>query len=833
MSGPFGAGALQYFSGAKSFYTYELDQSLRFNDDDNAYLEKNFSTNGNAKTFTISFWFKRCRDDTAEYLFAGGSTVDDRFHMNTNASGSFQIEAKNSGSTVIKMEGGPTLRDLSAWYHFVLRVDTTQSTASDRVRLYVNGDLITFTSETFPDQNTNLLWNVNSQVRIGRAGWDTLYYDGYMCEFINVDGSSLAPTNFGETKENIWIPKDYTGSYGTNGFRLSFQDSSAFGDDTSGNGNDFTPNNFASTDQMPDSPTNNRAVFNALLKDVKHTTTLSDGNKTISFTSGSEGFSGVPLTIFRDQGKAYCEVNLDRTYSGNSTDSQAVFVLAPEVDISALGSGSLNSNLVGAYNGGGSSDAPAEISSNGVDQGGSPSKFRSTNDRVGVYVDFDAGKGFFALNGTVQTVNGTPDIANGTNPHFTFTANKRLTIGVGGVHALTPAILTLKDHLSDWGTTPPDGYTAFATVDLPDPGIDPNDNENPTDYFNTVLYTGDGSDGRSVTGVGFDPDWVWLKSRNLSTSHLLTDRVRGAPATLFTEGDAAESSSNGGGFINAFVSDGFTVTSGSSGDDAVNDSSDTYVAWNWLAGGSASSNSDGSITSNVSVSTEAGFSIVSYTGTGSNATVGHGLGVAPAMYWVKARTEPTGGVHAGSDQGNWMVYHQGLDTSAPEDKFIILNINNAVGDTAVVWNDTAPTSSVFTVSTSADVNESSDTYIAYCFAEIEGYSRFGRYTGTGNASNGPFLYMGFRPAFLLVKKVDAAENWFMIDVARQPTNDGNIPRLLPNLTNAEATDASIAGDFVSNGFQVRATQNMINNDNSTYIYMAFADQPFKYANARL
>jgi hypothetical protein len=479
----------------------------------------------------------------------------------------------------------------------------------------------------------------------------------------------------------------------------------------------------------------------------------------------------------------------------------------------------LYNKLVGSYCGGGSSDAPAEISSNGVDQGGSPSKYRSTNDRVGVYINFDTGKGFFALNGTVQTVNGTPDIANGTNPHFTFTANSRLTVGVGGIHALTPAILTLKDHPSDWGTTPPDGYTAFATVDLPDPGIDPNDNENPTDYFNTVLYTGDGSDGRSVTGVGFDPDWVWLKSRNLSTSHLLTDRVRGAPATLFTEGTTAESNSNGGGFINAFVSDGFTVTSGSSGDDAVNDSSDTYVAWNWLAGGSASSNSNGSITSSASASTESGFSIVSYTGTGSNATVGHSLSSAPDLVIVKER----------NGTGQWSVQSTVLSAA---NKVVHLQSNDAEATKADHFNSTLPTSTVFSVGTSGNTNGSSQNFIAYCFHSVDGYSHIGTYTGTGNSSNGPFLYMGFRPTWMIVKKIDAAENWFMIDGARQPTNDGNIPRLLPNLSNAEATDSSIAGDFVSNGFQVRATQNMINNDNSTYIYLAFADQPFKYANAK-
>ena len=816
MSGPFGAGALNFFSGAKPFYEHELDQSLRFNDDDSAYLEKTFSGTGNAKTFTISFWFKRCRDDTAEYLFAGGTTVDDRFHMNTNASGSFQIEAKNSGSTVIKMEGGPRLRDLSAWYHFVLRVDTTQSTASDRVRLYVNGDLITFSSNTFPNQNTNLNWNVNDQVRIGRAGWATSYYDGYMCEFINVDGSSLGPTSFGQFKQDIWTPIQYTGSYGTNGFKLSFQDNSAFGDDTSGNGHDFTAYNFASTDQMPDSPTNNRAVFNALLKDVKHTTTLSDGNKTISFTSGSEGFSGVPLTIFRDSGQAYCEVNLDRTYSGNSTDSQAVFVLAPEVDISALGSGSLNSNLVGAYNGGGSSDAPAEISSNGVDQGGSPSKFRSTNDRVGVYIDFDAGKGFFALNGTVQTVNGTPDIANGTNPHFTFTANKRLTIGVGGVHALTPAILTLKDHPNDWGTTPPSGYTAFSAADLPDPGIDPDSGESPSDYFNTVLYTGNGATSHAITGVGFSPNWVWIKKRSGgSASHRLLDTVRGVQKNLYSDSTTEEQTQNS---IMSFDSDGFTL-----GDsNGTNQNTHTFVAWNWFIGGSPSSNSDGSITSNVLASNEAGFSILTYTGTGSVATVGHGLSKAPQMVIAKKRNDD-------GDTRGWAIYHSGLTSGTG----LRLDLNSGEFSANGFWNSTAPSATVVTLGSGQETNQSADTYVAYCFTEVDGYSKIGSYTGTGNDDNGPFLYMGFRPAWIMVKKADAAENWFMIDVGRQPTNDGNIPRLIPNLTNTEVTDASIAGDFVSNGFQVRATQNMINNDNSRYIYMAFADQPFKYANARL
>ena len=809
MSGPLGAGALQYFSGAKKFYSYEMDQSVRFNDDDNAHFSKLWSSAGNRQTFTYSFWIKRANIGSRMDFISFQQDVPIIFNSDT-----LRVFLFGADRLITNRQ----FRDVSAWYHIVLSVDSTDSTSGDRIKLYVNGDRETdFSTESYPSLNANAnIYTVGLNQTIGRLYGGSNYFDGYVADMYYLDGVAAHPSSFGETKENIWVAKDYTGSYGTNGFRLSFQDSSSLGDDTSGNGNDFTANNFASTDQMPDNPTNNRAVFNALLKDVKHTTTLSDGNKTISFTSGSEGFSGVPLTIFRDSGQAYCEVNLDRTYSGNSTDSQCVFVISPEQDISAVGSGSLNNKLVGSYCGGGSSDAPAEISSNGVDQGGSPSKYRSANDRVGVYIDFDAGKGFFALNGTVQTVNGTPDIANGTNPHFTFTANSRLTVGVGGVHALTPAILTLKDHPSDWGTTPPSGYTAFATVDLPDPGIDPNANENPTDYFNTVLYTGNGATSHAITGVGFSPNWVWIKKRSGgSASHRLLDTVRGVQKNIYSDASTEEQTQNS---IMSFDSDGFTL-----GDsNGTNQNTHTFVAWNWFLGGSASSNSDGSITSNVLANDEAGLSIVTFTGTGANATVGHGLSSAPKAILIKRR----------SSSQSWIVYHDGLNSgSTPEDFAIKLNLSDAEFNDASAFNDTAPTSSVFSLG-SGGANGSSETHVAYCFAEVDGYSRFGRYVGTGNASNGPFLYMGFRPAWIMVKKADAAENWFMIDIARQPTNDGNIPRLLPNATNTEATDASIAGDFVSNGFQVRATQNMINNDNSEYIYFAFADQPFKYANAK-
>lgn len=393
MSGPFGAGALQYFSGAKKFYPFEIGQSLRFNDDDSPYLNRTPSSTGSRTIWTWSCWVKRSNISySSANMFSAYSGANDFEYIRFDSDDCLRYIYFVGGSVQNHLKTSASFRDTSAWYHILVQRSGSSS------EIYVNGVQQALQTET--RASSNGYFNHTVAHNVGRFGGTGQHFDGYLAEMNFVDGTSHDPTSFGETKENIWVPKEFTGSYGTNGFRLSFQDSSSLGDDTSGNGNDFTANNFASTDQMPDSPTNNRATFNGLLKDVKHTTTLSDGNKTISFTSGSEGFSGVPLTIFRDSGQAYCEVNLDRTYSGNSTDSQCVFVISPEQDISAVGSGSLNNKLVGSYCGGGSSDAPAEISSNGVNQGGSPSKYRSTNDRVGVYIDFDAGKGFFALNGT-------------------------------------------------------------------------------------------------------------------------------------------------------------------------------------------------------------------------------------------------------------------------------------------------------------------------------------------------------------------------------------------------------------------------------------------------
>jgi len=333
----------------------------------------------------------------------------------------------------------------------------------------------------------------------------------------------------------------------------------------------------------------------------------------------------------------------------------------------------------------------------------------------------------------------------------------------------------------------------------------------PTDYFNTVTYSGNGSSTQAITGVGHQPDWVWIKSRSNTENHMLSDVVRGSTKRLRSDTTNAEDDLGSNG-IQSFDTDGFTAGDG----DAMNASGQTYVAWNWKAGGSASSNGNGSITSSVSANTTAGFSIVSFTGTGSNATVGHGLGAAPAWVTVKKRVG-TGD----ATLRDWNVYHGSLGNT----KRMILNLNHAVSTSSEYWNDTSPTSSVVTLGTNDQVNGNNNTYIMYAFAEIKGYSKFGSYKGNGNA-DGPFVHTGFKPAFVMTKRSNNTENWYILDNERSPFNPP-LNALAPNLSNAEDTSATgRIQDFLSNGFKLRTSDTAVNGSGDTYIFMAFAENPF-------
>ena len=334
-----------------------------------------------------------------------------------------------------------------------------------------------------------------------------------------------------------------------------------------------------------------------------------------------------------------------------------------------------------------------------------------------------------------------------------------------------------------------------------------------TDYFNTKLYTGTGAT-LNITGLDFQPDFSWLKVRSNADNHALFDAVRGATKRLASNLTAVES--NRATALTSFNSDGFTLGDNSE----TNTNNYTYASWNWLGANGTAANTDGDIASTVSANTTSGFSIVSYTGNGtSGATVGHGLSSKPGMMIFKERNGTT----------SWVVYHH-KNTSAPATEYLQLNSSNATGDYAGYFNDTEPTSSVFTLGNDTGINQSGDTYIAYCFAEKQGYSKFGSYVGNGSA-DGTFVYTGFKPAFVISKCINIANNWVMTDTKRSTYN------ITANWLGCNVSDAEGAYtyyDILSNGFKARNTSGWINSGDAslttdgntpTYIYMAFAEAP--------
>jgi hypothetical protein len=328
-----------------------------------------------------------------------------------------------------------------------------------------------------------------------------------------------------------------------------------------------------------------------------------------------------------------------------------------------------------------------------------------------------------------------------------------------------------------------------------------------SEHFNTKLYTGNGST-QSITGVGFQPDWTWIKSRTTNGYHNVFDAVRGATKRIFTNDTQVEATTST--TLTSFDSDGFSL--GSNGD--VNGNSQSQVAWNWKANGAGSSNTDGSITSTVSANTTSGFSIVSYTGTGSVATVGHGLGAVPKMIFFKDRETSV----------DWGVYAEAIGNGNE----LYLSTTDSSGANSNAFNSTSPTSSVFTIGTSSRYNPSSKSVIAYCFAEKTGYSKFGSYTGNGS-TDGAFVYTGFKPAFLMIKRTSGSDQWILYDTKRETGNVMNLA-LTPDSSDAEQDTSSYNTlDIVSNGFKCRGGSSGsgtgTNQSGGSYIYMAFAEAP--------
>ena len=782
-------------TGALTPLTNNLNNSLRFRASASAYLSRTPTIAGSRTTWTWSAWVKKAVIGTANQkeLFGVYSSGTNYSHLYFDTNDTLIFADYISSSLVSAKITTAVYRDPSAWYHVVIVYDTTQATANDRIRLYVNGNQITsFSTNTNPSQNyASGFINSANATTIGVQN-SAYYFDGNMADINFIDGQALEPYYFGNNDAyGNWKPIKYTGMYGTNGFYLTFGNTTStttLGYDSSPNGNNWTCNNISLTagttyDAMLDVPTNTSAtVANyCVLNPLANAGTLSGAN--LNLTTTSSGQSNTFGTIYVSSGKWYWEIT--------STADAAVGTMIGIADSSiAFASGGYYQSALGYgyYSQGGTK----HTNSTSVVYGSS----YTTNDVIGVALDMDAGTLTFYKNNTSQgtafsSLTGlfAPAVCDGGTGSVSVAANF-------GQRPFT--------------YTPPTGYVALNTYNLPTPTILQGNK-----YMDATLYTGNAVGLTAVNQGQFKPDLVWIKDRSQVAQHVLTDSVRGTSAQLFSSLTNAEQTNST--YVTSFNTNGFTVGVGNAGTGVVNNSGDNLVGWQWQAGqGSTSSNTSGTITSTVSVNTTAGFSIVTYTGNNTNgATVGHGLGVAPKMIITKVR----------STTGDWWTWQ-----TAMGDNVVKLNTTAAqVASTGnSVYNTASFSSTVFALGAGV-INGSGATHVSYCWAEIAGFSKFGSYTGNGS-TDGVFVYLGFRPKYVMIKCSSAAANdWPIIDTSRATYNAAG-PELYADLSQAESTSNYI--DIVSNGFKIRSTGGQVNTSATTYIYAAWAENPFKNSNAR-
>ena len=700
--------------------SYSIANSLRFRASASAYLSRTFGTPTSTKKLAISVWYKPgwISGGAVNFNLLGRASADNGIII--AGTGAYGVSYNDrlllrSGSN--QDYWNMVFRDPSAWYHIFLLIDTAQATQANRARLWVNGVEQSKAASTLT-LDSAVPWNVSGVTHTINTGAATYYGDGYLSEYYFTDGQNIAVSDFGEfNSDNVWVPKAYTGTYGTNGFYLPFDDATStttLGYDLSGNGNDWTTNNISLTagttyDHMVDTPTNNYATLNPLIPSAAN---ITNGN----LSSGTTAARG--------------------TINSTLINSQW-FVTA------------------------GGSNVTAGV----IDDAGTANTTTVTANKVFAFKMTTAGALSYK---NVTDAGAWTSIATGlTGNRWPYSVTQGGSWNFGQ-QPLPEALDT--------------GFLALSTANLPAVAI-----TNPAEHMDVVLDTG--ANIKTAMDALFSGNvFEWIKDRANSNNHQLADVNRGLTAILQSNTAAAETT--------------YTAPSG------------TSVGWGWKANGAGVSNTDGSITSTVSANTTAGFSIVASVGTGVAGTTGHGLGVAPSLIIRKSRTSGT---------GHWYVYHKDMGAANAG----ILQATNAWGASSA-WNSVTPTSTVFSVGAAVDENKSGDNYITYCFAEIPGYSKFGSYVGNGSV-DGPFVFCGFRPRYVLIKGATIASSWILYDTARNAYNVVDLA-LYPNLS---AVEDSAPGDIdiTANGFKVRGgTGVSVNNSGETYIFAAFAEFPFGGSN---
>ena len=873
MSGPFGSSSFNHLISS-GFYNGVVSTSARFDGSSQITLD-NAGSATSTKVCTLATWFKISREPDAtavQYMFhskndSGAASfsitldADDSISV-TQYDGTSPFSASNYdfGVTVHSINnsygdtdtrGGPRkFRDTSGWYHLCVTINTDESAEADRIKVFINGERLRVVatddgsgSQDFADSGQTLAVFQDGEQRWGASVDDSNYFTGYLADSFGVDGLALEPTAFGELKNGVWIPKAPSVSdFGNHGFRLQYKNtsvgsgsSSVIGADTSGKDNHFTSSGFAAHDcAMPDCPENN---WCSLLGEAKQSSSaISEGALRAVLTGGGNS-ARTSANFAVTSGKWYWEV---RQSSSNRFGMGVFDADRYHMGNEDLGSDAYEWGFITSDNSGSGARRNSGTLTTGY--GGDT----ADGHVVMVALDVDNGAIYFGKqgswfnNGTSDnsaTVLGQIEAGTTTNAAYTSvtgrltpvfvrqTSNNTLICNFGQDDTFagneTAAGNADENGFGAFQYAPPSGFLSLCTTNLPEPTIGPQQDagDHSDDNHNVVTYDGTGS-SQAITGVGFPPDWIWIKKRDGGTSrnHIITDTTRGVTKHLSTVlNDAEFTNANG---VTAFGTDGFTVGSYDSVNESGND--DRYVAWNWKAnGGVTSTNSDGNEDAEVQANVKAGFSIVKWTG-GSNVqthTFGHGLGVKPAWVLTK-RTNTT---------GDWNMWHRdGLG----DDFYILLN-TTAVRNGSTDWFQANTTT--FTPYIGSTGNE----WISYCFADVEGYSRAGIYFGNGD-NNGPYIYTGFRPAWLMIKcSLGHAENWHIWDKARMvpasPLGGGGNPNQAALSPNTNGNDVSASTpyniDFLSQGFKIREDHDMTNGSGDQYIYFAFAELPFKFSNA--
>jgi hypothetical protein len=752
-------------------------RSLRFN---SAYLHRTPSSAGNLRTHTFSAWVKRSSFGGRQTLFRT-NTSEMHYSFAESAQGNENAFFCYGGAGAVYLVSNPVFRDPSAWFHLCVAWDTTQSTSTDRLKLYINGVRQTsWKTGTFPSQNFEGGLNKANKHGLGANSSGGEPFSGGLADVYFIDGSALSPVdNFIELDSNgVYQAREYSGTFGTNGFHLPFSDATStttIAKDNSGNSNNFTASGISVTagsgnDSLFDSPKNGDQTDTGAggevsgnyctLNPLAISGTLSNGNLEGQCPVGSSQHATFAIPA---SGKWYFEAEM--TNSGILNLGLAAHRPAGHIY--------QNPNSV-LYSTSGVKNVDAV-----TDQ--SYGATWTSGDIIGVACDADAGTITFYKNNSSQGAL-SHQIA-GLFPSF----------GNGGV----ATNYTVNFGQRAFAYSGPSNHKPLCTALLPTPTV-----ADGSDYFEPKLYTGNGGTN-TISGLSFSPDWTWIKRRNSSGSHSIHDTVRGATKRIRSESSDAETTETTA--LTAFTSDGFTLGVGGT----ANGNNDSFISWNWDAGSSTVSNTDGSITSSIRASQTSGFSVVSYTGSGSTATVGHGLNAALDFVIIKRR----------NSTGQFRSWHSALSNTQGID----LNSTSAAF-TDDSFNNTIPTSSVFTIKGGvANVNSSGSTYIAYCFSAVASYSAFGEYSGN-SSTDGVFVHTGFRPAWLMVRAYSAGGSWSIFDNKRDPFNV--MDRFLFAEQNFAEQDADTV-DFLSNGFKFRTGGGDHNFSGRDYLYIAFAENPFQ------